>query len=98
MPRQDSLPNFGFSTGEAINAQVTTLKTMPLLRTAIYPPQDPNVHTEQLTTLRIKFLLAILPAISDTITVIVTLPDVSGAVQVTREPSPESTPPVYDHS
>jgi len=60
--------------------------------------QDPNVHVEQDTTLRTKFLPAILSAMSDTITVIVTLVVVFGAVQVTGEPSPESSPPVHDHS
>lgn len=69
---------------------------MPLLRTAIYPLQDPKVHPEQGTTLRLIYILAILPEISDTITVIVTSPDVYGAVQVIIEPSSEILPPSHD--
>lgn len=78
--------------------KILARRTMSLARTTIHPaPQDPNVHAEQLTTLRTKSLLAVLPAISATIAVTVILPDVSGAVQAIMEPFPESTPPVQDH-
>jgi hypothetical protein len=99
MPPQNSLSRSGLFILKVNDAQVVNEQTMHLARAAIYPElQDPNVHVEQDTTLRIMFLLTILPVISDTITVTVTLPTVVGATQAIRGPSPEISPPVHDHS
>src|SRR4030042_136629 len=98
MPTQNSLHDSKSSAGEAAGGRGATWKIMPLRR-AIYPVQDPNVHAEQDTTLRTKFSLAILPAISDTTTVTVVLGMyLSGAIQVIIEPSSEISPSSHDHS
>ena len=86
--------------GKGTGVQVAAGKRVSLSRTVIHPEQPGNEQVLQLTTWRSTSLTALLPPISDTVTVTVmsTVPDGFGAVHVAMEPTPVMLPPVHDHS